>query len=134
MKGGLNDKKVDYGLEDYDSVVNMMSKGLNGIVLPELLFYYRIRSGSMFRNITTQKLLYSNSYIATKYKNYYTNFALQIINLLNANGPGYLYDNPTLEVQISISVKKENILIFKIKNLVRKNEGLKKLALLLKSK
>lgn len=134
LAGGINDKKVDYGLEDYDSVVNMMSKGLNGIVLPELLFYYRVRSGSMFRNITTQKLLYSNSYIATKYKNYFTNFALQIINLLNANGPGYLYDNPTLEVQISISVKKENILIFKIKNLVRKNEGLKKLALLLKSK
>ena len=88
----------------------------------------------MFRNITTQKLLYSNSYIATKYKNYFTNFALQIINLLNANGPGYLYDNPTLEVQISINVKKENILIFKIKNLIKKNQGFKKFALLLKNK
>ena len=132
LAGGLNDKKVDYGLEDYDSVVNMLSKGLNGVILPEVLFYYRVRTGSMFRNITTEKLLYSNGYIATKYKSYYTKFAIQIINLLNTNGPGYLYDNPTLEVNVSVNVKRENIVIYKLKNVIKKNERLKKLVLTLK--
>ena len=132
LAGGLNDKKVDYGMEDYESVVNMLSKGFNGVILPEILFYYRVRSGSMFRNITREKLLYSNSYIATKYKTYFTKFAIQIINIINTNGPGYLYDNPTHEVKVFVNVKKDNIVFFTLKNVIKKNERLKRLVLNLK--
>lgn len=132
LAGGANDKKVDYGMEDYDSVVNMLSKGFNGVILPEILFYYRVRTGSMIRNITTEKLLYSSSYITTKHKSYYIKFALQIINLLNTNGPGYLYDNPTFEVNVYLKAKNESIFIFKIKNFIKRNERLKRLVLILK--
>ena len=132
LAGGINDKKVDYGMEDYDSVVNMLSNGFNGVVLPEILFYYRVRTGSMFRNITLEKLLYSSSYIATKYKSYYIKFAVQIINLLNTNGPGYLYDNPTFEVNIFLKAKNESIFMFKVKNFIKRNERLKRLILILK--
>ena len=59
LAGGQNDKKVDYGMEDYESFINMLSHGFNGVVLPEVLFYYRVRKGSMFRNITKAILLYS---------------------------------------------------------------------------
>jgi glycosyltransferase involved in cell wall biosynthesis len=129
LTGGLNDKKVGYGLEDYDSVIQMMSKGFNGIVLPEKLFYYRVRSRSMFRDITREKLMYSNSYIAGRHQQYYTNFAVPVINLLNANGPGYLFDNPGFAVHINTTNKPGNIYFARLKAIVKKNETLKRLAL-----
>ena len=132
LTSGGNDKKVDYGMEDYESVIQMLKHGFNGVVLPETLFYYRVRSGSMFRNITTAKLLYSNKYISEKHKLFYAKFAVQIINLLNANGPGYLYDNPTFEINISARINTENFLFFRFKNFVKKHNWLKKLVLTLK--
>ncbi|HWK02902.1 MAG TPA: glycosyltransferase [Puia sp.] len=132
LAGGLNDRKVDYGLEDYDSVVSMLDKGYNGIVLPEPLFYYRVRSGSMIRNISMEKLLYSNKRITEKHADYYTKFATQVINLLNANGPGYLFDNPTVEVRVSTQRAGESVLLLKIKSLVKRSEYLKRIALTIK--
>ncbi len=130
LTAGVNDKDVDYGLEDFESVVHMLSKGFNGVVLPEELFYYRVRTGSMFRDITNEKLLYSNKYITEKHKHFYTKFATQIINLLNANGPGYLYDNPTREIQVSVRLKSEGLMLFKLKSFIKKHGRLKRLALL----
>jgi len=132
LAGGLNDRHVGYGLEDYESVVSMLSKGLNGIVLPEILFFYRVRTGSMFRNISREKLLYSNKYIAEKHADYYAKFASQVINLLNANGPGYLYDNPTFEVKVTSKTTKTNVLLAKVKSFIKRNERLKKIAILIK--
>jgi glycosyltransferase involved in cell wall biosynthesis len=129
LAGGLNDKKVDYGLEDYESVINMLHHGFNGLVLPEVLFYYRVRQGSMFRNITNAKLLYSNRYITGKHSSFYTKFATQIISLLNANGPGHLYDNPTFEVNVSTRTQSGSIFIFRLKAFIKRNERLKKIAL-----
>jgi len=134
LTAGLNDSKTDYGLEDYESMVSMLAHGFNGVVLPELLFYYRVRTGSMFRKITKEKLLYSNKYIAEKHKDYYNKFAVQIINLLNANGPGYMYDNPTFEIQVISKSSVENMLLLKLKNFVKQSPRLKKIALNLKRK
>jgi len=129
LSGGLNDKKTDYGLEDYESLIHMLSKGLNGVILPEILFRYRVRTGSMFRNITSEKLLYSNKYIAEKHAAYYASFAVAVINLLNANGPGYFYENPTFETKVTVTNKSENIYLAKLKAIIKKNEPLKRLAL-----
>ena len=73
--------------------------------------------------------MYSNKYITEKHSDFYTKFATQIINLLNANGPGYLYDNPTFEVIISTRTKSESIFLFKLKAFIKRREWLKKLAL-----
>ena len=132
LAGGLNDPLVDYGLEDYESVVSMLHHGFNGVVLPEALFQYRVRTGSMFRAITREKLLYSNKYIAEKHANYYAKFAVQTVNLLNANGPGYLFDNPTLEVKVSVTTTKESALLLKMKSFVKSNPQLKKIVLTIK--
>ncbi len=132
LKGGLNDAKVGYGLEDYESVIQMLRHGFNGIVLPEILFYYRVRTGSMFRAINTNKLLYSNKYITQKHSIFYAKFAAPVINLLNANGPGYLYDNPTKEVTVQVKEGTQNIFLFKMKEAIKKNDHLKNTALLLK--
>ena len=132
LAGGMNDPTVDYGLEDYESVISMLHRGYNGVVLPEPLFYYRVRSGSMFRNITREKLLYSNKHIAEKHANYYAKFAVQTVNLLNANGPGYLFDNPTFEVTVNSQTAKESALSMKLKSFVKGNPQLKKIALAIK--
>ena len=130
--GGLNDKNVDFGLEDYESVINMLHHGFNGVVIPEVLFFYRVRKGSMFRNITSEKLLYSNKYICEKHSSFFVKFAIPIINLINANGPGFLFDNPTFEINVTSSTKKESLLFIKLKNIVKRNETLKKVALIFK--
>lgn len=132
LRGGLNDKSVDYGLEDYESVVSLLAKGFNGVVLPEILFNYRIRSGSMIRGITREKLIYSYKYITTKHSAYYSKFAAEIIHLLNANGPGYLYDNPTFEVQVTTSRRNKNPLMQKFISFIKRNQRLKRIALHLK--
>lgn len=131
---GLNDADTGYVMEDYESVINMLHNGLNGIVLPEVLFYYRVRSGSMFRNVTKEKLVYSNRYIAEKHAAYYSKFATSVINLLNANGPGYLYDNPTFKVTVSSKSTIERTIVTKLKNFIKRNEQFKKIALTLKNK
>ncbi|WP_431211986.1 hypothetical protein ACQ86N_40420 [Puia sp. P3] len=113
-------------------MVSMLHAGYNGVVLPEALFHYRVRTGSMFRDITRGKLLYSNKYIAEKHANYYAKFAVQTVNLLNANGPGYLFDNPTLEVRVSSNTAKESALLLKMKSFVKSNQQLKKIVLTIK--
>jgi len=134
LAGGLNDKKADYGMEDYDSVISMLRHGFNGIVIPEPLFHYRVRKGSMFRQATPEKLLYSNRYIAEKNKDYYARFATQVINILNANGPGYQFDNPTFGVRSSTVVQHDNRLVQHLKAVVKKSPRLKRFALTIKNK
>ncbi len=101
LAAGINDKQVGYGLEDYESVISMTSSGYNGVVLPEFLFLYRVRSESMIRKITREKLLYAYMYITGKHARYYSEFSTDIINILNANGPGFLFDNPSEKVCVS---------------------------------
>jgi hypothetical protein len=85
------------GLEDYDSVVSMVSKGYRGVVLPETLFHYRVRRNSMIRGISKTKKLVLYEYISKKHEQFYANFAIENFNLLNTNGPGIILDNPTLD-------------------------------------
>jgi glycosyltransferase involved in cell wall biosynthesis len=132
LAAGKNDRTVDYGLEDYESVVHLLSKGYNGIVLPEFLFKYRVRGDSMIRKITREKLLYSYKYIAEKHTAYYATFATQINNLLNANGPGFLFDNPTFAVTVVTNAESNSWLFRKAKAFIKKNKTLKNIVLRLK--
>jgi len=100
LMAGLNDKMVDYGVEDYESVINMISHGYNIVVLPEVLFHYRVRKNSMFRNINRNKLLYSYKYIAEKHADYFRKYSVDLIHILNANGPGFLFDSSGFERKV----------------------------------
>ncbi len=83
----------------------------------------------MFRDVTTEKLLYSNKYIAEKHPDFYKLYTLPLIHLLNANGPGYLYDNPTFATKITVTNKPQNVWLGKLKAVIKRNEPLKRLAL-----
>ncbi len=72
----------------------------------------------MIRSINKNKLIYAHKYIAEKHKSYYAKFAPQIINLLNANGPGYSFDNPTIAQGGLQNRKVVGALYMKLKTLI----------------
>ncbi|RYZ21308.1 MAG: glycosyltransferase, partial [Sphingobacteriales bacterium] len=98
MAAGRNDGQMLYpGLEDYDSVIAMVAAGLNGVVIPDPLFYYRVRQDSMIRGISTVKKQHLLDHIMASHAAIYSKFAAGILALQNANGPGLPLDNPTLD-------------------------------------
>jgi hypothetical protein len=107
----------------------MLSEGFNGVVLPEVLFRYRIHRNSMFRKITAEKLLLSNAYIARKHKSYYEEFSTDVIGLLNANGPGYACDNPTFESPVKYHKRLHQAVIRTVKQTINNRPALRKIAL-----
>jgi glycosyltransferase involved in cell wall biosynthesis len=132
LKGGLNDPALIFGLEDYESVVSMLHQGLNGIALPECLHRYRVRAGSMFRQTNGDKLLYSNGYIQEKHRAYYQRFAIDVAQLLNSNGPGYLYENPTMAIYVSSHTEKSGSWQARLKLLAKRNKRVKNFLLRIK--
>ena len=120
LRSGMNDPIMIYGMEDYESVINMVENGYQGVVLPEPLWNYRIRKNSMVRAFTKEKKIYLYRLIADKHSHFYSTFASEITNLLNANGPGVDYDNPTLIYDLPgnnwLGPKIKNKIISKIKS------------------
>ncbi|RYY56465.1 MAG: glycosyltransferase [Chitinophagaceae bacterium] len=98
MAAGLNDGQMLYpGLEDYDSVIGMVAAGLNGVIIPEPLFYYRVRQDSMIRGISIVKKQHLLNHVMAGHAAIYSKFAAGILALQNANGSGLSLDNPTLD-------------------------------------
>jgi glycosyltransferase involved in cell wall biosynthesis len=129
LAAGLNDKKVDYGLEDYGHVIGLLANGYRGVVIPETLFHYRIRSNSMYRGLTRYKALYSHEYVSGKYPELYRMYASDIFNLMNANGPSFAYDNPTFAMKVSSRQQSDNGIVSNLKTFVKRNPALKKILL-----
>ena len=132
LEAGRNDPALEYGLEDYDSVISLLASGHRGVTLPERLFRYRVRKGSMFRRLTLHKILYSQQHIAARHAGLYGQYAVQLFDLLNANGPSHAYDNPSLEVRVSSKVAGAGDLKNRIKDIARRNPALKGVLLRLK--
>jgi glycosyltransferase involved in cell wall biosynthesis len=130
--GGIHDKAVDYGLEDYGSLINMLDHGCRGVVLPECLFHYRIRNGSMYRALTRHKLLHSYQYISSRHPRLYHQYATQLFGLLNANGPSFAYDNPSFGIRVKSENHSPNGMVNGLKTIVKRNPALKKMVLLAK--
>lgn len=127
-QNGWNDPVLEYGLEDWESVINLTKNGWRGVVIPEKLWLYRIRKKSMARSFTREKLLFSYRYIAEKHSSFYSTFAAELTGLLNANGPGYKIDNLTFATDEHIPFNKNRI-IKKVINYIKKKPVLRKNAL-----
>src|SRR4030095_15242055 len=102
--------------------------GYRGVVIPEILFYYRVRPDSMIRGISTIKKLSIAQYISDKHKEFYGTFAADIFNLSNANGPGIFLDNPSLDYDLADKIRFGGKLTGKIISLVKKNKTAKTIA------
>jgi glycosyltransferase involved in cell wall biosynthesis len=133
ITAGLNDPKMVFGMEDYESVISMVEQGYQGLVLPEPLWNYRVRKDSMARAFTKNKQLYLYTLIAEKHKIIYSTFGAETANLLNANGPGFNYDNPTFFHNFpgnsSIGNNAKRLII----NMIKSNPTLRKIAIKIKN-
>lgn len=129
LRGGLNDEHMPFpGLEDYTTVVSMIEKGLSGVTIPELLFNYRIRQDSMFRAVSKTKRLLLGQHIVSTHKRVYADFAGEIFNLQNANGPGILLDNPSLDYHLADKLPFTGKISLQMIKLIKKNKHIKTIA------
>jgi glycosyltransferase involved in cell wall biosynthesis len=126
---GKNDRNMAFpGLEDYESVIALLARGCNGVVFPEIFFYYRVRNDSMIRAISKTKKLVLYQYIADKHKEFYATFATEVFDLLNANGPGISLDNPSLDYHLAEKIPFAGDLSRKLIYLIKKNRLTRRMA------
>ncbi len=92
---GQNRKAMEYGMEDYDGWLNMVKNGRNGVCIPEPLCYYRVRRESMTRTMSNAARMYLYKTLEERHKELYEEYGGEVYNLVNANGPGYLWGNQT---------------------------------------
>lgn len=96
LKFGQNKNKMVYGMEDYESVINMVENGARGIALPEVFWNYRIRRNSMQQSFNLNKQLYLCELISDEHAEFYNMHGAELSKLYNHNGPGYKVENPTI--------------------------------------
>jgi hypothetical protein len=82
----------------------------------------------MIRAISTSKKLTLYQYISNKHKQFYATFAADVFNLLNANGPGILLDNPSLDHHLADRLPFGGKLSGKIIRLIKRNRFVKNIA------
>ncbi len=132
LASGMNDTTMAFqGLEDYESVISMTNKGMNGVVLPEKLFNYRVRKNSMIRGISSSKKILLHQYISFKYRYLYSRFTFETLNLLNSNGPGIALDNPSLDYNLMDKLPFNNRYSKKAISILKRNKQAKKIAYLI---
>ncbi|GAB3526268.1 hypothetical protein GCM10027443_01280 [Pontibacter brevis] len=129
LTSGLNDENMPFqGLEDYDSVISLVSNGYRGVVLPEVLFHYRVRKTSMIRGVSKEKKLLLLNYITTKHRSLYTKFAYDLHNLQMSNGSGLFIDNPSLDYLTLSKFPFSRKISNKILLLIKRNRYARKIA------
>ena len=96
LRYGLNDPAFNKIMEDYDSLLSLLENGCRGVVIPRPYFKYRVRGSSMYHDTTVGIKLQTYEQLIRKHAGLYQQFVEGVVGLINANGPGYLYDNPTL--------------------------------------
>jgi glycosyltransferase involved in cell wall biosynthesis len=97
LAAGTNDPKMEYGLEDWEAAINMLTAGLRGVAIPRPLFHYRIRPGSMLQTLGLDAKLYLYQVMSEKHAKLFSAYATDLIGFLNCNGPWVLSSCPTWE-------------------------------------
>ncbi|MCL8000025.1 glycosyltransferase [Brucella sp. 21LCYQ03] len=101
LRCGRNDPDMFVGMEDYESMIRMVSYGFGGVAIPEFLFKYRVRADSMMRSLIRQNDILSYERIAEKNSKLFEKHAVGIAGLLNGNGAGYKHEDPLIGVDMS---------------------------------
>jgi glycogen(starch) synthase len=96
LECGLNDRAMEYGLEDYEAWIRMVSRGKQGVSIPEPLVRYRVRSDSMARQFKRKTVLFMYEQMVKANSELYREWGDQLFMLINANGPGYLWNNGSI--------------------------------------
>ncbi len=95
LDAGLNHDEMASGLEDYETIVHLITKGYRGVVIPEPLFYYRVRSNSRTQsNPHDPRWILLYDLIRQRHAETYAQYAEELMGLFNANGPQYRINSP----------------------------------------
>ncbi|MGV6987524.1 glycosyltransferase [Testudinibacter sp. P80/BLE/0925] len=125
LEFGLNHSNMEYGMEDYDSWLAMVSNGCIGFSIPKVLVKYRVRHNSMSRQFNKNMILYLYDILSKNNNRLYKEYGNEIYNLISSNGPGYFWNNPTYELPpLGIANDKQDLsgIQYSIQNLRYKNE------------
>lgn len=93
---GLNKIEMEYGMEDYEGWISMCANGCLGVSIPAPLVKYRVRTNSMSRQFNRDMIIYLRERMASINSPIYEKHGAELFKLVDANGPGYLWDNPTM--------------------------------------
>jgi hypothetical protein len=108
--GGMKSLLAE-NLEDYECWVNICEQGWLGVVIPELHYFYRIRSDSRLQKSNREQLLYLYELIAEEHPQLYQDYGVEIYHLLNQNGASWLWENPSQNiVELNINMTGMEIL------------------------
>ena len=94
---GGNDPQMAYNLEDYECWIRMIANGCGAVSIPEPLVKYRVRGNSLWQTATRNQLLYLYERMTHKHPELYQQYGHEVFNLLNANGPGTIWEHPSSE-------------------------------------
>lgn len=111
---GKNRQEMEFGMEDYDMWISLAENNCFGVCIPEFLSLYRVRKNSMAREFNANNLLYSHELITKNHKKLYSKYGSELFNILEANGPSYMYNNPSFiidcfEIKIKGSDRKRTV-------------------------
>jgi glycosyltransferase involved in cell wall biosynthesis len=90
LEHGVNDPRMTLGMEDYESHVRMFAAGVRGIAIPEPLFSYRKRPGSMSKGFDPHGVAFLYRRIWRNNPELLRRFAPELIGLYAENGHGAL--------------------------------------------
>lgn len=108
--GGMKSLLAE-NLEDYECWLNICERGWLGVVIPELHYFYRIRSDSRLQQSNREQLLYLYELIAQEHPQLYQDYGAEIYHLLNQNGASWLWENPSQNiVELNINMTGMEIL------------------------
>ncbi|CAH1193341.1 hypothetical protein PAECIP111893_00438 [Paenibacillus plantiphilus] len=139
---GLNKLQMDKGMEDYEAWISMCEAGCIGISIPSPLVSYRIRTDSMSRKFDREIVVELYKKITIEHPELFNKYGAELYNLVYANGPGYLWNNPTLEYpdlvfsthSEIIDTQDRNQMKYELMRIVNSNTGKKLLSLFFKLK
>jgi glycosyltransferase involved in cell wall biosynthesis len=104
--GGYDCEHYLYGSEDWDLWISLVEKGFRGVVVPEVLFYYRQREGSMRRIADRGEIrLRVWQSLLSKHRESYRRFASDVLLLKEDDCGRLLFDNWILEHDLETRLK-----------------------------
>lgn len=89
-RDGWHDPELRMFLDDWEGVISLLAGGHRGVMIPEPLFNYRIRIGSVFRSTGG---LWDINYekITQKHRDLFNIWGADIAAFMNINGPNNFY-------------------------------------------
>lgn len=87
---GWHDPDLRMFLDDWEGVIALLAGGHRGVMIPEPLFNYRIRPGSIFRS-TGELWDINYEKITQKHAALYNRWGADLAAFMNANGPNNFY-------------------------------------------